>query len=126
MAKVTGYKCDVCNTVESTNERPFHWLSLKLPVATEGGNPEVKDICSDKCLLKFAKARNGVEPKKPGKTRTKVSPLSEYMRSKGIASKSIPGFVGTHVRLRHNLTGGREDCLVCQFETEPTVEGTNK
>lgn len=115
MAKFTGFMCDVCKTAENGNDRPVHWLRLYLPVAGNGSDTE-RDLCSNKCLLRFAKERNG------GSTTTraakeKVAGLSEFLDERGIRPAAKGAISAKHARQRHEMSGGVEDCLVCEFLT---------
>jgi hypothetical protein len=115
MAEFTGFMCDVCKQAENGNDRPVHWLRLYLPVAGNGSDTE-RDLCSDKCLLKFAKERNGgggVTYKRGGET----SGLSEFLDSRGIKPSGKGAISASHARRRHEMNGGVEDCLVCEFLT---------
>ena len=122
MAKVTGFKCDICDAVENGHDRPTNWMALKLPSYDHTELDTFKDICSDKCLLRFAKDRNGVAPRtgtRPNKDE--ANPLNSFLTKHGVKSTSRPGIIGGHTKGRHEATGGRENCLVCQFLNGETV-----
>ncbi len=113
MAKFTGFMCDVCKTAENGNDRPEHWLGLRLPTSNGGAQAETRDFCSDKCLLKFAKERVGGATKIAGKG--KVPGLSEFLSERGVRPSAKGAISASHARRRHEMTGGVEDCLVCEF-----------
>lgn len=117
MAKFTGFMCDVCKTAENGNDRPEHWLGLRLPVSNGGAQSETRDLCSDKCLLKFAKERNGGQAR--GASRDgKVPGLSEFLTERGIKPSAKGAISASHARRRHEVAGAVEDCLVCEFLTK--------
>jgi hypothetical protein len=115
MAKFTGFMCDSCGKAENGNDRPDEWLGVMLPV-NGNGIRESRDLCSDKCLLKFARDRNGgstyVRP-----TKAKIEGLSEFLDSRGVRPAAKGAHSAAHARQRHEMDGGREDCLVCEFLT---------
>lgn len=121
MAKFTGFMCDVCSTAENGHERPLHWLGVRMPTQNSNDTAEIKDVCSDKCLLKFAKDRNGgstcVRP-----TRVKIAGLSEFLDSRGVKPSAKGAVSALHARQRHEMDGGREDCLVCEFLTRGEMD----
>lgn len=117
MAKFTGFMCDMCQTAENGNDRPEHWLGVMLPV-NGNGMRESRDLCSDKCLLKFARERVGTPEKKPGVHKGKSDPrLMEWLGEQGVKGQAMAGTIGNHVRRRHELVGVVDDCLVCQWMT---------
>lgn len=114
MAKFTGFMCDVCKGAENGNDRPEHWLGLRLPLTN--GTGETRDLCSDKCLLKFARERSGIgvgQGKNPA--RGKVPGLSEFLDTKGVKPAAKGAISAGHARQRHEMSGAREDCFVCEF-----------
>lgn len=122
MAKVTGFKCDICNKAENGTEAPSDWLRLKLPNVSNGLDTH-KDICSDKCLLKFAKERNGVAPRpagKPGASRVNTD-LVAYLDSVGVRPAQRGPLFRTHSVQRHEMSGLVEDCPICQFLSAPVA-----
>ncbi len=116
MAKFTGFMCDSCGKAENGNDRPSEWLVLSLPDAN-GNNErrESRDLCSDKCLLKFARERAGEAGKYAGKA--KVDGLSEFLDSRGVRPAAKGAISAQHARRRHEMNGAVEDCLVCEFLT---------
>lgn len=116
MAKFTGFMCDVCKTAENGNDRPEHWLGLKLP---SNGSPisETRDLCSDKCLLKFARERAGDGRVAPTKNKGQNPELVDFLKAQGVRGPSLGGVIGSHVRRRHEMVGAVGDCLVCEFLT---------
>lgn len=119
MAKFTGFMCDSCGKAENGNDRPEEWLGVMLPTQTNQQNPEVKDLCSDKCLLKFARERAGTGYTRP--TKSKVPGLSEFLDARGIKPSQKGALSATHTRRRHEMNGGVEDCLVCEFLTNREI-----
>lgn len=113
MARFTGFMCDVCSVAENGQTRPEHWLAVKLPGLGEDSN---RDICSDRCLLKFAKERHGGSKGK-NPVREKVVGLSEFLDTRGVKPSAKGAVSARHTRQRHELSGGVEDCLVCEFLT---------
>jgi hypothetical protein len=116
MAKFTGFMCDVCQTAETGKDRHVYWLRLYLPVAGNGSDNE-RDLCSDKCLLKFARERAGVGTRQATKPKDKVPGLSEFLDTRGIKPSAKGAISAAHARRRHEMNGGVEDCLVCEFLT---------
>ncbi len=93
MAKFTGFMCDSCGKAENGNDRPNEWLILSLPDAN-GNNErrESRDLCSDKCLLKFARERSGTVTR-AGTRNTKVPGLSEFLDERGVRPAAKGAFV---------------------------------
>ena len=118
MAKFTGFMCDVCKSAENGNDRPEHWLGLRLPVSNGGAQAETRDLCSDKCLLKFARERVGAGAGYTRPTKSKTPGLSEFLDEKGIKPSAKGAISAGHARRRHEMLGGVEDCLVCEFLTK--------
>lgn len=119
MGKFVGWKCDVCNNAEDGNDAPVDWLRLRLP---SNGTDNARDLCSDKCLLKFAKERNGMVAT-PGTRNNKSDPkLIDWLKDQGIKGSALGGIIGSHVRRRHELVGVVDDCLVCQWITSERGE----
>lgn len=116
MAKFTGFMCDVCSTAENGHERPLHWLGVRMPTSDANETAEVKDICSDKCLVRFARVRAETVTKER-RDSGKISGLSEFLDSRGIKPAQKGAHSAAHARGRHEMNGGREDCLVCEFLT---------
>ena len=108
MAKVTGYKCDLCNNLVTGEGFPDDWILVTLP-GSNGGC--VKEICSNKCLLTLAKGR--MEG-----TKDEKSALREFAISKGLKAQAIGAISRRHVNQRHEMDGPIEDCLICQFEMQ--------
>jgi hypothetical protein len=117
MAKFTGYMCDVCKQAENGNDRPIHWLGVRMPTSSNTENPEVKDLCSDKCLLKFARERAGVGTGYARPTKSKIAGLSEFLDEHGIKPSAKGAISARHARLRHEMGVPDEECLVCEFLT---------
>ena len=118
MAKFTGFMCDVCKSAENGNDRPVNWIALRLPVNGEARGDEGRDLCSDKCLLKFAKERNGGAGATSKYVRGgKVPGLSEFLDGRGVKPSGKGALSAIHARQRHEVDGGRDDCLVCEFLT---------
>lgn len=85
MAKFTGFMCDVCSTAENGHERPIHWLGVRMPTSSNTDTAEIKDVCSDKCLLKFARERNGGSASTiPRASQSKTPGLSEFLDTRGV------------------------------------------
>lgn len=105
----------MCNNAEDGNDSPVDWLRLRLP---GNGGDNARDLCSDKCLLKFARERAGVVSKS-GANKNKSDPrLIEWLKSQGIKPSGMGGVIGSHVRRRHEIAGVVDDCLVCQWITK--------
>ena len=121
MAKFTGFMCDVCKTAENGHERPLHWLGVRMPTQNSNDTAEVKDICSDKCLLKFARERNGGGGGTVTARKGKMPGLSEFLDSRGIKPSAKGAVSALHARARHEMNGAVEDCLVCEFMTTREV-----
>lgn len=120
MARFTGFMCDVCKSAENGTEAPKDWMNLRLPVMGDqirNGQIEHRDICSDKCLLKFARERAGIGSGTGYKRPSKVPGLSEFLDEKGIKPSAKGAISASHARRRHEMNGGVEDCLVCEFLT---------
>lgn len=118
MGKFVGWKCDVCNNAEDGNDAPVDWHRLRLP---SNGADNARDLCSDKCLLKFAKERAGIVTS--GKSKSNSDPrLVDWLKGQGIKGPALGGVIGTHVRRRHELVGVVGDCLVCQWITSEKGE----
>lgn len=115
MAKFTGFMCDGCGRAENGNDAPQHWLRLRLPTSNNEVG-DTRDLCSDKCLLKFARERNGgssyVRP-----TKAKIAGLSEFLDTRGIKPSARGALSAAHARRRHEMSGPVDDCLVCEFLT---------
>lgn len=116
MGKFVGWKCDVCNNAEDGNDAPVDWLRLRLPT---NGADNTRDLCSDKCLLKFAKERVGgtVQTKRQGK----IPGLREYFISLGLKPQMIGPKMAAHVRSQHEVKGMVTDCPVCEFLTQQSA-----
>lgn len=114
MGKFVGWKCDVCNNAEDGNDAPIDWLRLRLP---SNGADNTRDLCSDKCLLKFAKERAGVAPTRPSGKGGSDPALLEWLKSQGVKGSALGGVTGSHVRRRHEIAGVVDDCLVCKWLT---------
>lgn len=120
MGKFVGWKCDMCNNAEDGNDAPVDWFRLKLPST---GSDNARDLCSDKCLLKFARERAGLVA--PKRSRNNSDPkLMDWMRSQGLGAHAVGGTIGNHVRRRHELVGVVDDCLVCQWITTESSTST--
>ncbi len=120
MGKFVGWKCDVCNNAEDGNDAPVDWLRLRLP--SSNGNSErdtTRDFCSDKCLLKFSRERVGGSATSGGyrANHPKVPGLSDFLAGKGVKPAGKGVLSALHVKQRHEMNGGRDDCLVCEFLT---------
>jgi hypothetical protein len=115
MAKFTGFMCDGCGKAENGNDRPEHWLGVMLPVNGNGVR-ESRDLCGDKCLLKFSRERAGVTTS-TRKSSAKIAGLSEFLDSRGIRPAAKGALSARHARSRHEVAGAVEDCLVCEFLT---------
>lgn len=111
MGKFVGFKCDMCGSAEDGNERPSWWIVVRLP---SSGDDAVKDICSDKCLLKFAKERTGTVPKE--NKRAAIPGLREFMIERGFKPQVIGPKLRAHTLSQHASKGAADDCLVCEFE----------
>jgi hypothetical protein len=87
------------------------------------GADNSRDLCSDKCLLKFAKERNGIAPKPKTQraSTSKIFGLSEFLDSKGIKPSAKGAVSARHARLRHEMGVPDEECLVCEFLTNKEV-----
>lgn len=114
MAKFIGFRCDVCHTSAEGEQKPIDWFALKLPGHGADTN---RDFCSDKCLLKFGKARVSAEREANGgrPSRDKIPGLSAYLTSQGVPNDTKGAISAAHVRLEHERVGSSETCLVCQF-----------
>lgn len=115
MARFTGFMCDICNKASTGEVKPEDWIVVKLP----GTGPDAnKNVCSDKCLLKLARGRNGSATPVATKTTTfapdKLA-LYEWLEASGVNGKAKGAAIGTHVRSRHEMGGYVDDCFVCQF-----------
>lgn len=66
MAQITGYVCDVCETFSLKRDG---WL--KVTPYVQGDNPGSGgiDVCSNRCLIRLGKERDGQEPKPPRQPR---------------------------------------------------------
>lgn len=120
MAKFTGFMCDVCKTAENGHEPPKDWMNLRLPVMDDqirNGQIEHRDICSDKCLLKFARERVGVGPGYVRPPKAKIAGLSEFLNEHGIKPSAKGAISARHARLRHEMGVPDNGCLVCEFLT---------
>lgn len=113
MAKFTGFMCDGCGKAENGNDRPEEWLGVMLPV-NAGGIRESRDLCSDKCPWKFSRERAGTAATT---RKAKVEGLSEFLDSRGVRPAAKGSLSAAHARQRHEMNGGRDDCLVCEFLT---------
>lgn len=120
MGKFVGWKCDVCNTAENGNDAPEDWLRLRLP--SNGSDNNTRDLCSDKCLVKFAKDRAGIVSRSGGSKGKSDPVLVEWLRERGIKGSALGGTLGMHVRRRHEVAGAVDDCLVCQWMTTKSDE----
>ena len=116
MAKFTGFMCDGCGKAENGNDRPEEWLGVMLPVNGQGGR-ESRDLCSDKCLVKFARERAGIAPRPSGKSRSKIPGLREYFESIGLKPAVIGPKMRAHTASQHEMKGAVEDCPICVFQT---------
>ena len=114
MAKFTGFMCDSCQKAENGNDRPEHWIGVTLPMVGNGTDNR-RDLCSDKCLLKFARERSGGG--QASTPKAKIAGLSEFLDTRGIRPAAKGAISAGHARQRHEMTGGVEDCLVCEFLT---------
>lgn len=112
MGKFVGWKCDVCNNAEDGNDAPADWLRLRLPT---NGADNTRDLCSDKCLLKFAKERVGGAVQTQG--RRTIPGLREYFISLGLKPQMIGPKMAAHVRSQHEVKGMVTDCPICDFQT---------
>lgn len=112
MSKFTGYKCDVCNNAENSSDRPRDWFGVKLPNVGNGDALDTfKDICSDKCLLKFAKERNGSVTVR----KSRNPELAEYLKSLGYKPSQVGPLAAGHARHGNIYV---DDCVVCKFYSE--------
>lgn len=108
MAKVSGYKCDLCSNLVTSEVWPSDWISVRLP---DGNGGELRELCSNKCLLALAKGR--MEG-----TKDEKNALREFAVSKGLKPQAIGAITRRHVGQRHEVNGPIEDCLICQFEMQ--------
>lgn len=98
MAKATGYICDNCEKFDTTNDSqaPVGWL--RLTVRTTQHDPSGGfDICSNKCLVQFArerqKAEQGVDP--PSSNGNASNPVRKA-NDEGLTS--VPGIIERYLR----------------------------
>lgn len=90
---------------------------VKLP---GGGEDASKDICGDKCLLRLARERAGSN-KSSVPRGGKIPGLSEFLTEQGVKPAAKGALSAQHVRRRHEMNGGVEDCLVCEYLTREGV-----
>ena len=114
MGKFVGWKCDVCGNAEDGNDAPVDWLRLKLP---SNGTDNARDLCSDKCLLKFARERAGVVSPKSGSRKESMPGLREYFESIGLRPAVIGPKMRAHTSSQHETRGTVSDCPICEFQT---------
>lgn len=126
MAKVEGFKCDICDvyaegvkTKDTGTLKPAGWFVLTLPKTEhDNHNDHTRDVCSSKCLITFGRERIAVERELKG-TGTTGSRLpkevtDEYDRLGLSAGERIA--IG---RQHANHTDEPDpDCIRCQFETK--------
>lgn len=105
MAKVTGYKCDLCNNLVTGEGFPEDWILVTLPGGNGGSS---REICSAKCLLNLAK----------GRMEGDKSELRAFFVANGGTPAQIGAKTRAHVNQRHEMNGPIEDCLICRFELE--------
>lgn len=122
MAKFTGFMCDGCGKAENGNDRPEEWLGVMLPV-NGNGSRESRDLCSDKCLVKFARERAGdMRTYKPKSSRKSIPGLREYFDSIGLRPAMIGPKMAVHARSQHEMKGAVSDCPICEFQTRKVEE----
>ena len=114
MGKFVGWKCDVCGNAEDGNDAPVTWLRLRLP---SNGSDNTRDFCSDPCLLRFARGRNGDGRLNSGKKEKASQELLDFLTANGVKASHKGTMFGNHVRRRHEVAGMVDDCLVCEFLT---------